>query len=138
MAYCYAVAGNRDRDRESYSYHKFSGPVSGQIQEVYVQDGSSNKGHAVDYIVSFLELCGSALIVRKFFVFCTTHIFSASYLLYLVAPIFNNVVYLLSATIQFYFCFTFSYTKITSILYAYNIWNPFPEIKVFVSVITIH
>lgn len=38
--------------RDSYSYHKFSGPVSGQIQEVYVPTASGNKGKQVDFVVS--------------------------------------------------------------------------------------
>lgn len=42
-----------DDEPESYSYHKFTGPVSGQIKEVYVQDGSNRQ--AVDYIVSSIN-----------------------------------------------------------------------------------
>lgn len=41
-----------DAARDSYSYHKFSGPVSGQIQEVYVPTATGTRGKTVDFVVS--------------------------------------------------------------------------------------
>ncbi|RZC36480.1 Chitin bind 4 domain containing protein [Asbolus verrucosus] len=37
-------------DEGSYSYHKFRGPVSGQIHQILVPDHNQNRYHTVDYV----------------------------------------------------------------------------------------